>query len=108
MKAVIYWQSLHFVTVSYKPGIDKVSEGIYSHHSLWARKARRILSALKPLITQAAWTCSRGRLPFQAQRIDYGSIAINIFVLHIVQQSAASADKHQQASAGMMVFLVNF
>ena len=62
---------------------------------------------LKQIIIQAAWVRLLGWLPFQAQRVDYGPIAIDVFMLHIVQQSAASADKHQKTPAGMMIFFVN-
>jgi hypothetical protein len=48
-----------------------------------------------------------GSLPFQAQRINYGPIAIDVFVFYIVQQAAASAYEHQQSPAGMVIFLVN-
>jgi hypothetical protein len=65
------------------------------------------MALLKPLMIEAKGVSPSGRLPFQAQRVDYGPIAIDVFVLHIVQQAAASAYKHQQSPAGMMIFLVN-
>ena len=95
------------MTRLYNPEIDQIWEGIYSSRRLCALKGRCIISPLKQLIIQAAWVSPLGWLTFQAQGIDYGAIAIDVFVLHIVQQSAASANKHQKTPAGMMIFFVN-
>ncbi len=48
-----------------------------------------------------------GRLPFQAERVNYGPISIDVFVLYIVQQAATSAHQHQQPPAGMVILFVN-
>jgi hypothetical protein len=48
-----------------------------------------------------------GCLPFQTQGIDNGPVAVDIFEFDVIEQPAASANQHQQPSAGMMIFLVN-
>jgi hypothetical protein len=62
---------------------------------------------LKQFVVQAAWVSALGWLAFQAQGIDYGAIAIDVFVFDIIQQSAASANEHQKTPAGMVIFFVN-
>ena len=99
--------TFHFVTRSYKPEIDQIWEDIFAIHRLSALEGRYIISPLKHLIIPAVWVRLFGWLTFQAQGIDYGAVAIDVFVLHVVQQSSASADKHQKTPAGMMIFFVN-
>jgi len=63
--------------------------------------------SIKPLKFGAEGINPTGKLSFQTESIDNGPIAIDIFVFDIIQQPAASADKHQQSSAGVMIFCVN-
>jgi hypothetical protein len=47
-------------------------------------------------------------LPFQTQGFNNCPVTVDIFELHIVEQSSAPSDQHQQSSAGMMILLVDF
>jgi hypothetical protein len=47
-------------------------------------------------------------LPFQTQGINNRPVTVDVFELHIVEQSSASPDQHQQTPTGMMILLVNF
>jgi hypothetical protein len=52
------------------------------------------MALLKPMMIYAQGMSRFGRLPFQAKRVNYSPISIDVFVLHIVQQAAASAHQH--------------
>ena len=49
-----------------------------------------------------------GCLPFQPQGINDRSVAVDVFELYIVEQSASPADEHQKPPAGMVVLFVYF
>jgi hypothetical protein len=46
-------------------------------------------------------------LSFQPERFDDGTVAVDVFVFDIIEQSATPAHEHQQTSTGMVVLLVN-
>jgi hypothetical protein len=74
---------------------------------LWGYQQKHKTAMLKPLMIEAQKISPFSWLPFQAQRVNYGPITIDVFVLNIVQQAAASAHKHQQSPAGVVIFFVN-
>jgi len=47
------------------------------------------------------------RLSADAQIVDDGTVALNVVAAHIIEQSAAAPDQHQQTATRMVILLVN-